>query len=343
MNQPSPDPSPRPRPRRRSVTPVYLVGVLLVCLAGLAAIYLFQGTSFPPGQKEGNRQQSFPESATQPGTPEDKSSLGELSESTTLSAKAPSTDELVTSRPGEPGANSLNGQLDNSTENPLSGNSEEDLAAAQVTVLIEVMNDFYAHLDQQPYMQAFSLPEPSRIYFSKLIAKLLNNPPVVTRETDDLYTLLRNTAHFFRVLGKDNMFILKGILDRERESLEILLQTFYALTYYPQALQEEYNLELNLDSLYDYGAFFLHTMGGRLYLFRRDSTSRMAVSYYAIQIVDRANMSGEGRHGIDLVPSIDALIEEMENGGKLLTFRDEYLDSLYDLKEKYENRYSSTH
>jgi hypothetical protein len=320
-----------------------LVGVLVVCLLALAAIYLFQGTSSPPGHEEGNRQQSFTESATQPATPEEKNSLGELSESTTLSGKAPSTDELVTSRPGEPGANSLNGQLDNSTENPLSGNSEEDLAAAQVTALIEVMNDFYNHLDQQPYMQAFSLPEPSRIYFSKLIAKLLNNPPVVTRETDDLYTLLRNTAHFFRVLGKENMFILKGILDRERESLEILLKTFYALTYHPQALQEEYNLDLNLDSLYDYGAFFLHTMGGRLYLFRRDSTSRMAVSYYAIQVVNRANMSGEGRHGIDLVPSINALIEEMENGGKLLTFRDEYLDSLYDLKEKYENRYSSAH
>jgi hypothetical protein len=339
MNQSPPDPSPRPRPRRRSVTPIYLVGVLVVCLVALAAIYLFQGTGAPPWPGEGNQHKSVTESTT----PEEKNALGKASEASTVSAKSPFTDELVTPGPGEPGSASSIDQLDNSTENLRSGNSEEDVDAAHVTALIEVMNDFYDHLDQQPYMQAFSLPEPSRIYFSKLIAKLLSNPPVVTRETDDLYTLLRNTAHFFRVLGKENMFILKGILDRERESLEILLQTFYALTYHPQALQEEYNLDLNLDSLYDYGAFFLHTMGGRLYLFRRDSTSRMAVSYYAIQVVDRANMSGEGRHGIDLLPAIDALIEEMENGGKLLTFRDEYLDSLYHLQEKYENRYSMTH
>jgi hypothetical protein len=342
MNQPPPDPSPRPRPRRRSVTPIYLVGVLVVCLVALAAIYLFQGTGVPPWQGEGSQQKSATESASQPATSEKKDALGETSEASAPAAKSPFTDELVTPGPGEPGSTSTNDQLGNSGENLLSGTSEEDVAAAQVTGLIEVMNDFYDHLDQQPYMQAFSLPEPSRVYFSKLIAKLLSNPPVVTRETDDLYTLLRNTAHFFRVLGKENMFILKGILDRERESLEILLQTFYALTYHPQALQEEYNLDLDLDSLYDYGAFFLHTMGGRLYLFRRDSTSRMAVSYYAIQVVDRANMSGEDRHGIDLLPSIDALIEEMENGGKLLTFRDEYLDSLYDLQEKYEKRYSST-
>ncbi len=343
MNQPSSDPSSRPRPRRRSVTPLYLVGVLVLCLVALAAIYLFQGTSAPPWQGEENQEKRSTESATQPATPKDTNSLGEALKASTPSAQSPFTKEQVTSGSVEPGSTSINDQPDNPTANLLPGSSEEDVAAAQVTALIEVMNDFYDHLDQQPYMQAFSLPEPSRIYFSKLIAKLLSNPPVVTRETDDLYTLLRNTAHFFRVLGKENMFILKGILDRERASLEILLQTFYALTYHPQALQEEYNLDLNLDSLYDYGAFFLHTMGGRLYLFRRDSTSRMAVSYYAIQVVDRANMSGESRHGIDLLPSIDALIEEMENGGKLLTFRDEYLDSLYDLKEKYENRYSMTH
>ena len=341
MNQPSPAPPSRPRPRRRAVTPLYLVGIVVVCLVALAAIYLFQGTGDFPWRGDPDQEMSAAERANQQTFAEKQTALGDASRAATGHAQSPATDMPITVGSEERGPTSINDQPDNSTANRLPGSSEEDVAAAQVTALIEVMNDFYDHLDQQPYMQAFSLPEPSRSYFSKLIAKLLSNPPVVTRETDDLYTLLRNTAHFFRVLGKENMSILKGILDRERASLEILLQTFYALTYHPQTLQEEYNLDLNLDSLYDYGAFFLHTMGGRLYLFRRDSTSRMAVSYYAIQVVDRANMSGESRHGIDLLPSIDALIEEIENGGKLLTFRDKYLDSLYDLKEKYDNRYSS--
>ena len=76
-------------------------------------------------------------------------------------------------------------------------------------------------------------------------------------------------------------------------------------------------------------------MGGRLYLFRRDSTSRMVVNYYAIISIDRANIEGYGGHGIDLKPSILSLIEEIENGGGRLQLKEKYLDTLYDLQEKY--------
>ncbi len=201
--------------------------------------------------------------------------------------------------------------------------------------LIDELNIFYAHLDQQPYMQNFSLKEPSKVHFSKVLQKLVDNPPVVTRETDDLFTLLKNTAHFFRILGKDNIIVLKGILDREKDSFEEMLKTFYTLTYHPDYLKEEYSLTIPSDALYDYAGFFLNTMGGRLYLFRRDSTSRLAVSYYAILVIDRANDEGRGHHGIDIKPAIDSLIEEIENGGNRLRLKEEYLDKLYDLKEKY--------
>ncbi|MFW2366997.1 MAG: hypothetical protein ACN4GW_11310 [Desulforhopalus sp.] len=201
--------------------------------------------------------------------------------------------------------------------------------------LTDQLNAFYEHLDQQPYMQAFKLEEPSRTHFSKLIQKVLDNPPVVTRETDDLFTLLKNTAHFFRILGKNNIVVLKGILDREKDSFEDILQTFYTLTLHPEYLQEEYSITLPFDSIYDYAGFFLNTMGGRLYLFRRDSTSRMVVSYYAILVVDRAGEEGSADHGIDLRPAIDFLIDEIETGGARLRLKDQYLDTLYDLKEKY--------
>lgn len=201
--------------------------------------------------------------------------------------------------------------------------------------LIDRLNEFYEHLDQQPYMQAFNLDEPSRVHFSKLIQKVVDNPPVVTRETDDLFTLLKNTAHFFRVLGKNNIVILKGILDREKASIEGILQTFYALTLHPEYLQEEYGVSLPFDALYDYAGFFLNTMGGRLYLFRRDSTSRMAVSYYAILVIDRAGSEGSRDYGIDLRPAIDFLIDEIETSGTRLRLKEQYLDTLYDLKEEY--------
>jgi len=201
--------------------------------------------------------------------------------------------------------------------------------------LIKKLNSFYDHLDQQSYMKDFGLKQPSRIHFSNLLQNLLDHPPVVSNETNDLFTLLKNTAHFFRILGKNNILILKGILDREKTSFEHILRTFYTLTDSPEILLNEYNLILPKESLYDYAGFFLNTMGGRLYLFRRDSASRMTVSFYAILIIDKANDEGYNKYGIDLRPAIDFLIEEIENTGRHLTLKESYLDKLYDLKEKY--------
>jgi hypothetical protein len=268
-------------------------------------------------------------------------------DSTRTETGTPQTDSMVISQlplPDEPGE--LSGsEAEGNTLSTQSGTLPREGGPEQIgqlqpdkdeyQFLIDELNIFYTHLDQQPYMQDFILKEPSKVHFSKVLQKLVDNPPVVTRETDDLFTLLKNTAHFFRILGKDNIIILKGILDREKDSFEEMLKTFYTLTHHPDYLKEEYSLTIPSDALYDYAGFFLNTMGGRLYLFRRDSTSRLAVSYYAILVIDRANDEGRGRHGIDIKPAIDSLIEEIENGGNRLRLKEEYLDKLYDLKEKY--------
>ena len=201
--------------------------------------------------------------------------------------------------------------------------------------LIQHLDDFYEHLDQQPYMKEFNLHRSSKDHFSTLLQNLINSPPVVVDETNDLFTLLKNTAHFFRILGKENIIVLKGILDREKASFEDIFKTFYTLTNYPEVLKNEYGLTMSKEALYDYAGFFLNTMGGRLYLFRRDSASRMTVSFYAILIIDKANIEGNNRHGINLLPAIIFLIDEMENTGKRPLLKEEYLDVLYDLKEKY--------
>jgi len=195
---------------------------------------------------------------------------------------------------------------------------------------------FYNHLDKQQYVQAYNLQEGSELHFENLIEKLLDNPPKVTRESDDLYTILRNTAHFFRISGKDNILLLKGILNREKESLEQILADYYFLINSPECIHNKYVRNINDDALYEYACFFLNTMGGRLYLFRRDSQSRMVVTYYAILLVDLANQQQNNRHGIALKPSIDMLISEMETGGSNMKGAEDYLDILYDLKEAYQ-------
>lgn len=229
-------------------------------------------------------------------------------------------------------------------EDPTSPKVIEDSAGAQQAEVVkenspqyfrDEIEAFYAHLDQQDYLLNFGVREQSRTYFSKLLQKLADNPPIVLRETDNLYTLLKNTSHFFRVLGKNNIRILKGIVDKDQPRLEKILNAYYSLSKYSGRLPEEFGLSIPPESLTAYAGYFLNSMGGRLYLFRRAPGTRMLVNYYAILIIDHANSDGNQPLGIDLRPAIGALINEMEDGGRSLQFRQQYLEILYRLQEKY--------
>jgi len=202
--------------------------------------------------------------------------------------------------------------------------------------LADNIESFFNTLDTREYIKEFKLDSPSAVYFPKLIQKLVDNPPIVSGETDDLFTILQNTAHFFRIIGKKNILVLKGILDREQGTFEQTLADFYELTGEPDCLQKRFNLTIGHDPLYAYAGFFLNTMGGRLYLFRRDSMSRMVVNFYAILIIEQANRESRNKYGIVIKDAIDNLIIEIESSRIKLQMRDFYLDTLYDLKVKYQ-------
>ena len=195
---------------------------------------------------------------------------------------------------------------------------------------------FYDRLDRQSYIQNSKLESQSGVYFTSLIQKLLDNPPVVTRETDDLFTILQNTAHFFRIIGKKNIVVIKGILHNEKAHFENIVAKYFDMVQQPKCSMNDLALKPTDEALYDYAGFFLNTMGGRLYLFRRDSQSRMVIIYYSLLIVDQANIKGKNRHGIQISQAIDSLINEIESVGQGLKMREQYLDKLYDLQEKYQ-------
>ncbi|WP_136796686.1 hypothetical protein [Desulfosediminicola ganghwensis] len=194
---------------------------------------------------------------------------------------------------------------------------------------------FYSEMDEKRYIKGYHLNEPSESYFSSLTQKALDNPPIVSGETDDLFNVLKNTAHFFRVVGKKNIIVIKSILHEEKKSYEDVLADYYLLSKKPEYLNKEFSLQVTDDALLEYAGFFLNTMGGRLYLFRRDSVSRMLVNYYAILIVDQANHEARNSYGIDIKPAITALIDELETSNAQLQSKETYLDTLYTLKERY--------
>lgn len=197
-----------------------------------------------------------------------------------------------------------------------------------------IVHEFLLHLDNQEYIKSYTSGIKSEVYFINLIQKLGDNPPVVSKETDDLFTILKNTAHFFRIIGKDNILALKGILANEKDQFEIVLSHFYTMTQNENCLSEKLHLNLSKDALYDYAGFFLNTMGGRLYLFRRDSVSRLTVSYYSILLIEQANRQGRNTHGLDIRPAVELLIPEIENSGTQLRLKDTYLEKLYQLEDR---------
>jgi hypothetical protein len=128
---------------------------------------------------------------------------------------------------------------------------------------------------------------------------------------------------------------MKGILDRESDKIEDVATELYTWTIVNQCMDNRLQMELPLDKVYEYAGFFLNTMGGRSYLFRRDSRSRLLVNYYAILIIDRANMENMNHYGLDINAVLPQLIREIESTNQLI-YKEDYLDILYDLLEKYQ-------
>ena len=208
------------------------------------------------------------------------------------------------------------------------------LTPPQCEAVAHRLHGFFSSLDGKEYIRELRLGRPAQDYFLALGAKLLDNPPVVARESDDLYTILTNMAHFFRIIGSRNIGIMKAIMHRERAGMEDVLADLYLWSANDACHSDLFPFAAPLEKVYEYAGFFLNTLGGRSYLFRRESGTRLLVNYYSVLVIDRANREGINRHGIDLARILPLLTREIEATNQLI-YRETYLDNLYDLMEKY--------
>jgi hypothetical protein len=85
---------------------------------------------------------------------------------------------------------------------------------------------------------------------------------------------------------------------------------------------------------YQYAGFFLNTIGGRAYLFRRSLGLRLLISYYCILIIHEADKEGRNTYGIDVLPTILAVKNEIGNYPGF-RYRDEYVRRLNTLESYY--------
>lgn len=301
---------------QHTVLVLFLILLLLVVVGG--GIFFFTVPEEPSDSIQPLEQQKTIQEQLKPEQ-RPEAITGSIDDRIHLPVEPPTDSELVE----EPGLTGpiVQGEIDN---------QEKECA-----LLATKLSNFFSHIDTKEYIKPFELNEHSQTYFQNLAYRLLDNPPVVSRESDDLYTILKNMAHFFRVIGKKNILLMKTILDRERDKIEDVASELYQWTSIDNCQNDQFQFTAPLAKVYEYAGFFLNTMGGRSYLFRRDSRSRLLVNYYSVLIVENANKKGMNRHGIDISLIIPQLINEIESSNQLI-YKENYLDQLYTLLEKYQ-------
>ncbi|CAK8712463.1 hypothetical protein KKHLCK_01480 [Candidatus Electrothrix laxa] len=220
--------------------------------------------------------------------------------------------------------------------NPPHEKEQQNISGPTCKEISPVLTNFVNSLQEKEYSKKESSAQPLQQHFNALATQLVNNPPVVIHETDELYTILTNTAHFFRILGKDNMRLLQQVLKQETANFENVAAEIYRLSIAEeQCVSGNKRLKIPFTAAYEYAGFFLNTLGGRSYLFRRDSGTRLLVNYYAVLTLDQANKKQLNKYGLDIREQLPWLIQEMEANNRLI-HRERYLDKLYELAEKYQ-------
>ncbi len=190
--------------------------------------------------------------------------------------------------------------------------------------------------DQSDHPVASHMNNDSLAFFKSVENRLIAKPPILVGETDNLLNILTNTAHFYRVLGLNGITGIKTVLAEEAEHLEAIMILFYSWTKTRPACHSELlPLTMPLPVLYDYAGFFLTTLGGQSYLFRRTPPVRTLLKYYAVLILDLAESRMLNSHGIDIRPHLLATKSEIEVSPYLI-YRDAYLQNLEIIQERYD-------
>jgi hypothetical protein len=193
---------------------------------------------------------------------------------------------------------------------------------------------FFAYLDKRPYIQSLNLAGGSYLQYQIAIEKLSAKPPIIVGEMDSLYNMVRNVAHFYRVMGKKRVLFAKQVLQNESEVMESVLETFYKWSTQNDEGQSTLKGRPSMTLMYEYAGYILNTLGGRSYLLRRSPKVRALTTFYCVLILDRANDEELNSRGIDIRPYIKSSLLEIKNQIGLI-HQKAYITRLSELSLKY--------
>jgi hypothetical protein len=194
---------------------------------------------------------------------------------------------------------------------------------------------FFQYLDSKAYLIWPGMDMRAEELFGTISKQLASNPPINVGEMEDIYNLVRNVTHFYRVMGKDRIDLVKEILKSESAVIEPAMAVMFTWMTSCNSASSGGLENPDLKSLYQYACFFLNTLGGRGYLLRRETKLRMLLNYYSILAIDMANDAKINSYGLDIRPHLDYLFYDINNQ-KGLMYRQRYLSRLSALVNKYQ-------
>jgi hypothetical protein len=200
------------------------------------------------------------------------------------------------------------------------------------------LRDFFLYLNGRSYIQNISKGLDSYYRFERIINKLSSDPPVPSGEGLNIEIMIKNIFFFCRVLGREDIRFIKAVLQNEADTLELNLEMFYRwLMLGDRCPDPERRIHLSFDMAYHYAGFFLNTIGGKASLSRRALSTRILVSYYCLLILHEADKRGKNRYGIDVLPKIDPIMQEIRLLYDL-RYQETYVEHLANILNYYQQR-----
>jgi hypothetical protein len=196
------------------------------------------------------------------------------------------------------------------------------------------LREFFTYLDKKDYVRELKIGEDTFSRFKKIIHDLSLHPPLPAGEGINYDKIIENIYYFYRALGLKDLRLIKLIIKNETDTMEINLALFYRWLMSGDECTKKGGLPPSPDTLYRYAGFFVNSIGGRAYLFRRETKLRLLFSYYCLLIIHEADKKKMNSFGIDITPFLEPLVEEIENFQPLY-FRREYAGKLIDLRNYY--------
>lgn len=200
--------------------------------------------------------------------------------------------------------------------------------------------DFLQYLNEKKQIRRLLPGMDVPVRFRQIIKKLEARPPVPGGEGMDPKIVIQNMYHFFRVLNRKDILLIKEVIRSDQDTLEATMKMFYDWLMLGDECPDPEQVRPSLPVLYRYTAFFLNTTGGRAYLYRRTPSLRLLVSYYCLLIINEADKTGKNYYGVDIFPFINPLIEEISRYPDF-QFQNEYISNLNKMESYYSEKRQS--